>query len=314
MVTTASGMLGQSSSLSPYAGPYVTDMLGKGAALSEMPYQAYMGPLTAGQSSLQDTAFQGLANLTVPTGAQTTYDPMSFTGAGYAAPTAENTANSDGMAAVFAGADPTAQQAMAGQYEGTYTPASGDVMQQYMTPYLQGALQPQYDAANRQALISAQNLQSQYGKAGAYGGSRQGVAEAELQRGLLDRMAGITGTGYQQAFEQAQNQFNTEQQRQMAATGQAQQYGLQALGAQRLGGAQQRDVEAQGIAADIAQFTEERDYPYKQVQYAQSLLQGLPITTQDYQYAEPSTLSNVMSGAGGILGLFETMGLFGKEG
>ena len=293
MVTTASGMLGQSSSLSPYAGPYVTDMLGKGAALSEMPYQAYMGPLTAGQSSLQDTAFQGLANLTVPTGAQTTYDPMSFTGAGYAAP--------------------TAAQAVAGE-TGTYTPASGDVMQQYMTPYLQGALQPQYDAANRQALISAQNLQTQYGKAGAYGGSRQGVAEAELQRGLLDRMAGITGTGYQQAFEQAQNQFNTEQQRQMAATGQAQQYGLQALGAQRLGGAQQRDIEAQGIAADIAQFTEERDYPYKQVQYAQSLLQGLPIATQDYQYAEPSTLSNVMSGAGGILGLFETMGLFGKEG
>ena len=293
MVTTASGMLGQSSSLSPYAGPYVTDMLGKGAALSEMPYQAYMGPLTAGQSSLQDTAFQGLANLTVPTGPQTTYDPMSFTGAGYAAP--------------------TAAQAVAGE-TGTYTPASGDVMQQYMTPYLQGALQPQYDAANRQAQIAAQNLQSQYGKAGAYGGSRQGVAEAELQRGLLDRMAGITGTGYQQAFEQAQNQFNTEQQRQMAATGQAQQYGLQALGAQRLGGAQQRDIEAQGIAADIAQFTEERDYPYKQVQYAQSLLQGLPIATQDYQYAEPSTLSNVMSGAGGILGLFETMGLFPKEG
>ena len=287
---TASGMLGQSSSLSPWAGPYVTDMLGKGAALSDMPYQAYMGPLTAGQSTLQDTAFQGLANLTVPTTAQTTYDPMSFTGAGYAAP--------------------TAQQAAAGEM-GAYTPASGNVVQQYMTPYLQGALQPQYDAASRQAQIAAQNLQSQYGKAGAYGGSRQGVAEAELQRGLLDRMAGITGTGYQQAFQQAQNQFNTEQQRQMAATGQAQQYGLQTLGAQRLGGAEQRAIESQGVAADIAQFTEERDYPYKQVQYQQSLLQGLPITTQDYQYAEPSTLSNVMSGAGGILGLLETMGLLG---
>jgi hypothetical protein len=86
-----------------------------------------------------------------------------------------------------------------------------------MTPYLQGALQPQYDAANRQALIAAQNLQSQYGKAGAYGGSRQGVAEAELQRGLLDRMAGITGTGYQQAFEQAQNQFNDRARSQMEA-------------------------------------------------------------------------------------------------
>ena len=291
MVTTASGMLGQSSSLSPYAGPYVTGMLGKGAALSELPYQAYMGPLTAGQSTLQDTAFQGLANLSVPTAAQTSFDPMSFTGAGYAAP--------------------TAAQAVAGEM-GAYTPASGDVMQQYMTPYLQGALQPQYDAANRQAQIAAQNLQSQYGKAGAYGGSRQGVAEAELQRGLLDRMAGITGTGYQQAFEQAQNQFNTEQNRAMQAARQAQTYGLETLGAQRLGGAEQRAIEGQGIAADIAQFTEERDYPYKQVQYQQSLLQGLPITTQDYQYAEPSTLSNVMSGAGGILGLLETMGIFGE--
>lgn len=290
MVATTSGALGQSSSLSPYAGPYVTGMLGKGAALSELPYQAYMGPLTAGQSTLQDTAFQGLANLSVPTAAQTSFDPMSFTGAGYAAP--------------------TSAQAAAGE-TGTYTPASGDVMQQYMTPYLQGALQPQYDAANRQAQIAAQNLQSQYGKAGAYGGSRQGVAEAELQRGLLDRMAGITGTGYQQAFEQAQNQFNAEQQRQMQAARQAQTYGLETLGAQRLGGAEQRAIEGQGIAADIAQFTEERDYPYKQVQYQQSLLQGLPISTQDYQYAEPSTLSNVMSGAGGILGLLDTMGIFG---
>jgi hypothetical protein len=99
----------------------------------------------------------------------------------------------------------------------------------------------------------------------------------------------------------------------MAAAGQAQQYGIQALGAQRLGGAEQRAIEGQGIAADIAQFQEERDYPYKQVQYQQSLLQGLPVTTQDYQYAEPSTLSNVMGGAGGILGLLETMGLFGKK-
>jgi hypothetical protein len=269
----------------------VTDMLGKGAALADMPYQPYMGPLTAGQSTLQDTAFQGLANLSVPTAAQTSFDPMSFTGAGYAAP--------------------TAAQAVAGEM-GAYTPASGDVMQQYMTPYLQGALQPQYAAAQRQADIAAQKLQSQYGKAGAYGGSRQGVAEAELQRGLLDRMSGITGQGYQDAFTAAQNQFNAEQQRQMQAARQAQTYGLETLGAQRLGGAEQRAIEGQGIAADIAQFTEERDYPYKQVQYQQSLLQGLPISTQDYQYAEPSTLSNVMSGAGGILGLLDTMGLFGE--
>jgi hypothetical protein len=181
-----------------------------------------------------------------------------------------------------------------------------------MTPYLQGALQPQYDAARRQSEIQAQNLQSQYGKAGAYGGSRQGVAEAELRRGLLDRMAGITGTGYQTAFEQAQRQFNTEQDRARQAQEMANRYGFDVAKSLQDAGATQRGIEQQGITADIAQFTEERDYPYKQIQYAQSLLQGLPISTQDYQYAEPSTLSNVMGGAGGILGLLESLSKLGK--
>ena len=272
----------ETESLSSWAAPYVTDMLGKGQALSNMPFTAYSGQLTAGQSPLQTQAFQGLAGLNIPTTAQTTYDPMSFTGAGYAAP--------------------TAAQAAAGE-TGTYTPASGNVLQQYMTPYLQGALQPQYDAANRQALISAQNLQSQFGKAGAYGGSRQGVAEAELQRGLLDRMAGITGQGYQDAFTAAQNQFNTEQDQQMAAAGQAQQYGIQALGAQRLGGAEQRGIESEGVAADYAQFTEERDYPFKQVQYQQSLLENLPIGQTSRDYVDPSSSSEAM----GILGLLSEL-------
>ncbi len=267
--------LGTSSSLSPYAGPYVSEMLGKGAALADMPYQAYQGPLTAGQSQLQTQAFSGLANLAVPQASMA----GSFTGAGYTPPTAE--------------------QAATGQ-TGTYTPATDSVLQQYMTPYLQGALEPQYAAARRQADIAQQGLQSQYGKAGAYGGSRQGIAEAELQRGLLDRMAGITGAGYQDAFQQAQKQFNTEQN-----------YGLQALAAQRAGGAEQRAIESQGVMADIAQFETERDDPFKKIQYQQSLLQGLPISTQSYQYPEVSTASNVMEGAGGIVSLLNTLGFLG---
>ena len=265
----------EESSLSSWAGPYVTEMLGRGQALAGMPYQAYMGPLTAGQSTLQDTAFQGLAGLNIPTAQQTTYDPMSFTGAGYAAP--------------------TAQQAAAGEM-GAYTPASGNVVQQYMTPYLEAALQPQYDAATRQALIAQQALQSQYGKAGAYGGSRQAVADAELARGALDRMAGITGTGYQNAFEQAQQQFNEEQRRQMDAAGQAQRYGLDVLGAQQTGGGLQRAIEQQGIAADIAQFEQERDYPKSNTLFMQSLLQGLPLETQSYSYYEPSGLQSLSGG------------------
>lgn len=256
----ANDFTGMSSSLSPWAGPYVTEMLGRGAALASMPYQAYMGPLSAGESQLQQQAFTGLGSLNIPT-AQMDYTPQSFT-----------------------------EQGIAGQY---------------MSPYLEAALEPQLAAAQRQADIAQQGLQSQYSQAGAYGGGRQAVAEAELQRGLLDRMAGITGQGYQDAFTRAQQQFNTEQARQQAAAGQAQQYGLQALGAQQLAGAQQRAIEQQGIAADIAQFEQERDYPYKQTQYMQSLLQGLPISTQEYGYTEPTGLQSFGGGVSSFLDLMD---------
>jgi len=269
-------MVAEESSLSSWVGPYVSQMLGRGAALSNMPYTAYEGPLTAGPSALQTQAYQGLGALQVPTTAG------SFTGAAYALPTAE--------------------QMAAGQ-PGTYTPASGNVAQQYMTPYLQAVLAPQVAAARRQADISQQNLQSQYGKAGAYGGSRQGVAAAELQRGLLDRLSGIYGTGYQNAFQQAQDQFNKERQ-----------YGLDVLGEQRTAGTEQRNIEQQGILADIAQFEQERDYPMQQLKFMQSLLGGaLPLETQTYSYYEPSGLQSLTSTGSDILSLLRDFNLLGSN-
>lgn len=53
----------QSSTLSPWAAPYVTNILSQAQALGNMPYQAYTGPLTAGVSPLQQTAFQGAQGL-----------------------------------------------------------------------------------------------------------------------------------------------------------------------------------------------------------------------------------------------------------
>tara|TARA_R110000823_G_scaffold16694_1_gene53353 strand:- start:548 stop:1405 length:858 start_codon:yes stop_codon:yes gene_type:complete len=257
-------------------------MLGKGAALSNLPYTAYQGPLTAGTSDLQTKAFEGLGALELPGASSMQYNPMSFTGAAYA--------------------PPTAQQTAAGQ-PGAYTPASGNVVQQYMTPYLQASLDPQLAAARRDSDIQAQQLQSQYGRAGAYGGSRQGVAEAELQRSLLDRLSGITGQGYQQAFTEAQGQFNTEQERQMQAAQQAQRFGLDALAAQRTGGTEQRNIEQQGLSADLAQFEYERDYPQQQALFMQSLLQGMPLETQSYSYSQPTGAQGVGTALGSGLNI-----------
>lgn len=251
---------GRESSLSSWVGPYVTEMLGRGQALASQPYQSYSGPLSAGPSNLQTTAFSGLSSLTLPTDAQTSFTPGTFT-----AQTAQN----------------------------------------YMNPYLTAALQPQIDEARRQAEISRQQQAGRMARAGAFGGSRQAIMEAELERGLGSRLADITGRGYQTAYDKAMDQFNREQALQLQSTGQAQRYGLDALSAQMGAGATQRDITQQGMAADVAQFKEERDYPYKQVQYMQSLLQGLPLAAQSISYQQPNALSELLGSAGGIRSLYD---------
>jgi hypothetical protein len=65
----------RTSTLSPWVGDYVTNALGQGAALSQAPYQAYQGPLTAGASNLQQQAFAGVSDL-----ASAGYQPGQFTG------------------------------------------------------------------------------------------------------------------------------------------------------------------------------------------------------------------------------------------
>jgi hypothetical protein len=253
---------GTESSLSNWAGDYVTNMLGKGQALSETPYQAYTGPLTAGASGLQNQAFQGVAGLTLPTN-MGAFTPQSFTSQGTA--------------------------------------------QQYMNPYLQASLDPQLNEARRQAEISRVADAGRLTKAGAYGGSRQAIMESELNRNLMTKQADITGQGYNTAYDKAANQFNIEQGRGMEAQNFANQYGLNALSKQAELGGVQRGIEGEGIAADYGQFKEERDFPYKQVQYQQSLLQGMPLAAQSYSYQEPSTLSTIMGSAGGIKSLYDTL-------
>ena len=260
--------VGSESSLSTWAGPYVTDMLGRGAALADQPYYAYEGPLTAGASDLQSQAFQGLAGLAVPE-TMGAFTPGSFTEEG--------------------------------------------VAETYMNPYLQQVLDPQLEELRRQADISRVQQAGKLTRAGAFGGSRQQLAESELTRNLLSQMAGVTGKTYADAFNRAQEQFNVEQRMGQQAQDLANRYGLQAIAAQMGAGDIQRGIEQEGITADRLQFEEERDFPYKQVQYMQSLLQGLPLEAQSYSYTQPSTYSNIAGGAGGILELLELLGFGGEK-
>jgi len=271
---------GRESSLSNWAGDYVTGMLGEAEAISDLGYQGYGGPLTAGSSDLQDSAFEGVANLAMPTDMGVGgYQTQGFTGASpdIAAYGAEGGAGIAGL-------------------ENTGLPPN--LIEQYMNPYLRSALDPQIADARRQSEIDRVNNASRMTKAGSFGGSRQAVLDAENQSALQRNIAGITGAGYRDAYDKATNQFNLEQDRGMTAQDKINDYGLTTLGAYTDLGGIQRGIESEGILADKMQFEEERDYPYKDIQFKSSLLSGLPITAMDYNYKEPSYLQTLAADAG----------------
>jgi len=203
-----------------------------------------------------------------------------------------------------AGASDLQQKAFQG-VAGLVAPVTGafdaTAAQNYMNPYLSAALQPQLAEMRRQSEISGLADTARLTKAGAYGGTRQAVMDAERDRSLQANIGRAAGEGYARAFDKAADLFGKDRA-----------YGLDALGAQTKAGAIERGIAQEGIAADKAQFEEERDYPYRQVQYMQSLLKGLPIAAQSYNYAQPSGLSNLI-GSGGIIDLLRLLAGGGDE-
>lgn len=244
------GVTGTESSLSNWAGDYVTDMLGRGSALAQAPYEAYTGPLTAGPSALQQQGFSQVANFQTPSA----ISDAASTAGGIAASLAKSPAYSAASA-------PSYQQAVAKDVSSSFkapdayvtgtftnafkapeiggnatnftnqfaTPASYEAGQfdggifgteqarQYMNPYLQVALEPQLQEARRQSDISRLADAARLTQAGAFGGSRQAIMEAEARRNLGTKLADITGAGYNTAYANAMAQFNADQNRSMTA-------------------------------------------------------------------------------------------------
>ena len=286
MATTPAPGTSSQSTLSEYAGPYVTEMLGKAQAISEQPYAVYQGPMTAGESGLQNKVFQGLGNLNFPsqlgqtfssTGA---YTPPAMTPGTYA-PGAIGTGAGAPMGGGIAGLG-----GMGGTAAGTTTPPLG-MASQYMNPYLQSVLQPQLEELRRQSQINLQPGLTKMTQAGGYGGGRQAIMESEANRNLLQQQNQAIGTGYSNAYDKAMGQFNTEQ-------GQAKT--LADIMGQA--GAAQRGIEQEGITADYNEFLAQRDYPQKMLQFQQSMLQGLPISTVSTSPASMTGLGSLQSTVG----------------
>jgi len=90
-------------------------------------------------------------------------------------------------------------------------------LQRLMSPYMSGVVDPQVREARRQAEITRQAQAARMAKAGSFGGSRQAISEAELNRNLATQLEDIYGKGQQGAFDAALRAFEAEQGRKLQA-------------------------------------------------------------------------------------------------
>ena len=171
------------------------------------------------------------------------------------------------------------------------------IASQYMNPYLSAVLTPQLDELRRQSQITQMGNAGKLAQAGAFGGSRQAIMDAETQRNLLQEQNKAIGTGYANAYDRAMGQFNTEQ-------GQAKTLADMMAGA----GQQQRGIEQEGITALQKQYETELLDPYTKLRFQKEMLQGLPVATASTT-ANQSTMGQLGSGFENIGKLMKELGL-----
>ncbi len=205
--------------------------------------------------------------------------------------------------------------------------------QAYMNPYMQNVVDVQKREAQRQSGIQGTQQQAQAAQAGAFGGGRDAIMRAERERNLGMQQNDIQAQGSNAAYQQALQQFNTEQQaRQGAAQLNAQQgqfgagLGLQGLntalqGANTLGtlgqnqyqqdmginqlqnqyGMQQQNQVQKVLDTGYQDFQNYQNYPYKQLGFMSDMLRGLPLTQQaETIYKQPPSMLTQIAGAAGV--------------
>jgi len=313
----------------PFVQPYVEQMLGKTQALTSGAQFEPFDPNArfAPTDPLQNQAYSNVAGMQVaPELAQA---GQYATGAGNQAGQISQYANplmnlSVGMGMGAAG--------MGGQYNQAIT--NPGTVGQFMSPYMQNVIDVQKDEALRDYYKQLPQMQAAATKAGAYGGSRQAVMQAEGQRNLNQNLTDIQARGQQQAYEDAirNMQFGSTLGMQGYQTGiqgigqgvNAANLGLEGANtmlqsASTLGqlgqtgfnqqasiaemlnamGTQRQQQEQQKHDFDYQQFVDELNFPYQQLAFMSDMTHGLPMSQSTvYQSSAAPNNNAQLIGAG----------------
>jgi hypothetical protein len=111
----------------------------------------------------------------------------------------------------------TAPTAEASQMAGPKSWIDKGTSEAYMSPYMQNVVDIQKREANRDYLQELNKLNAQSVQAGAFGGSRQAIQQAEAARNQATRLGDIEAKGLQEAYTSGMGQFTNEQGQQLQA-------------------------------------------------------------------------------------------------
>lgn len=120
-------------------------------------------------------------------------------------------------------------------------------IQDYMNPYESQVVEQSMADLDRARQIQQMQQDARMGAAGAFGGSRHGIAQAESNRAFYDRAGAMAGQLRQQGFQNAQQMAQQDLQRQMQASLANQQTEQTGLARQLQAGMANQNVEQQGL-------------------------------------------------------------------
>ena len=213
-----------------------------------------------------------------------------------------------------------------------------------MSPYMQNVVDVTKQQAIRDFGEAQAGRDTEAVNAGAFGGSRQAVAQGVAERGLADRLTNIQATGMQGAWDQAQqyglqaeglgiqnnaafNSLWNNAQNQRLQAAQTNLNAGQLMGS--LGtayrndensrvntlmqlGALQQGQQQQGYDLAYQDFLQQRDYPMAQANFLNQILSGTPsqqtIQTGSNTQSAPSPFVQVGGTAMGLAGLGKAIG------
>ena len=233
-----------------------------------------------------------------------------------------------GIGAVGAGLG-TIGQAIGQAGQASFDPSS---YQQFMSPFTEDVIATTQADIARQGQMQQNQLAGSAIGQGAFGGSRQGVAQAEIARNVMDQQARTGAQLRSQGFQQAQNlaqQAAQQQLRQAQLTGQlgqttgalgaqigqmgtqtaalgqlGQQMGVQDINTLLGVGGLQQGQQQKGLDVTRENLLAQQALPFQRVGFLSDIFRGVPALQQTFSRTSspgPSRASQI--GGLGIAGL-----------